>query len=219
MLGLTIVENISYGCSSHTFTYEDIINAARQAHCYNFIEALPMLVVESLNAARQDNPSRTVIIVAHRLSTIQSYDLICTFGSNERLLKSGTRAELMFQFADRIDILLLILGLCFMLVHVAGVLVNIILFGRITGVFATTSFAVDCHNQYQNFASTIINNTVCPLGIDINPLNYDRLHKLCHYDNKTILSTSAPLTPLFHENVMHLVYWFFGKSVEYDDFN
>ncbi|CAF4154279.1 unnamed protein product, partial [Adineta steineri] len=42
MLGLTIGDDISYGCSSYTFTYEDIINAARRAHCYNFIEALPM---------------------------------------------------------------------------------------------------------------------------------------------------------------------------------
>ncbi|CAF1423248.1 unnamed protein product, partial [Adineta steineri] len=61
--------------------------------------------------------------------------------------------------------------------------------------------------------STIINNTACPLGIDLNPLNYDRLHKLCHYDNKTISSTLAPLTPLFHDNVMDLIYWFFGLSI------
>ncbi|CAF1397455.1 unnamed protein product [Adineta steineri] len=53
------------------------------------------LVEESLNAARQDNPSRTVIIVAHRLSTIQSCDLICVLGPNGRLLESGTHAELM----------------------------------------------------------------------------------------------------------------------------
>ncbi|CAF1391466.1 unnamed protein product [Adineta steineri] len=119
----------------------------------------------------------------------------------------------LFRFADRIDILLLILGLCFMLVHVVGTLANVILFGRITGLFTTTSFAVDCDNQYQNLASTIINNTICPLGIDLNPLNYDRLNKLCHYDNKTISSTLSPLTPLLHDNVMHLVYWFFGFSL------
>ncbi|CAF0742816.1 unnamed protein product [Adineta steineri] len=116
----------------------------------------------------------------------------------------------LYRFADRIDILLMILSLCFMLGHVVGVLVNVILFGRITGLFATTSFAVDCDNQYQNLESTIINNTVCPLGIDLNPLNYDRLNKLCHYDNKIISTTLSPLTPLFHDNVMHLVYWFFA---------
>ncbi|CAF4069513.1 unnamed protein product, partial [Adineta steineri] len=119
----------------------------------------------------------------------------------------------LFRFADCIDILLLILGLCFMLGHVVGVLANVILFGRIMGLFTTTSFAVDCDNQYKNLESGIINNTLCPLGIDLDPLNYDRLHKLCHYDNKTISSTLAPLTPLFHENVMHLVYWFFGFSI------
>ncbi|CAF0915009.1 unnamed protein product [Adineta steineri] len=120
----------------------------------------------------------------------------------------------LFRFADCIDILLLILGLCFMLGHAVGVIANVILFGRITGLFATTSFAVDCDNQYKNLESGIINNTLCPLGINLDPLNYDRLHKLCHYDNKTISSTLAPLTPLFHENVMHLVYLFFGKSIK-----
>ncbi|CAF4115308.1 unnamed protein product, partial [Adineta steineri] len=119
----------------------------------------------------------------------------------------------LFRFADRIDILLMILGLFFVLMHGVCALANIILFGRITGLFATTSFAVDCDNQYQNLESTIINNTVCPLGIDLNALNYDRLHKLCHYDNKTISSTLSPLTPLFHDNVMHLIYWFFGLSI------
>ncbi|CAF1099430.1 unnamed protein product [Adineta steineri] len=106
-----------------------------------------------------------------------------------------------------------------MLGHVVGAVSNVLLFGRITGLFATTSFAVDCDNQYQNLESGIINNTICPFGIELNPLNYDRLHKLCHYDNKIISSTLAPLIPLFHENMMHLVYCFFGKSVEQDDFN
>ncbi|CAF0906256.1 unnamed protein product [Adineta steineri] len=119
----------------------------------------------------------------------------------------------LFRFADCIDLVLIIIGLCFMLGSVVCALANVILFGRITGLFATTSFAVDCGNQYENSVFTIINNTVCPFGIDLNPLNYDRLHKLCHYDNKTILTTLAPLTPLFHENVMHLVYLFFGFSI------
>ncbi|CAF4027162.1 unnamed protein product, partial [Adineta steineri] len=119
----------------------------------------------------------------------------------------------LFRFADRIDILLLILGLCLMVALVVSIRVNVILFGRITGLFVTTSFAVDCHNQYENLVSTIINNSVCPFGIDLNPLNFDRLHKLCHYDNRSISSALAPLTPLFHENVMHLVYWFLGLSI------
>ncbi|CAF1182935.1 unnamed protein product [Adineta steineri] len=117
----------------------------------------------------------------------------------------------LFRFADRIDVLLIITALCLIVGHIVCILANIILFGRITGLFATTSFAVDCNNQ--NLTSTIINNTVCPPGVDLNPLNYDRLHKLCHYDNKMISSTSSPLTPLFRENVMHLVYLFFGFSL------
>ncbi|CAF4271468.1 unnamed protein product, partial [Adineta steineri] len=80
-----------------------------------------------------------------------------------------------FRFADRIDLLLITIALCLILGHAACLLAKVILFGQITGLFATTSFSVDCDNQYKNLASTIINNTVCPLGIDLNPLNYDRL--------------------------------------------
>ncbi|CAF1206870.1 unnamed protein product [Adineta steineri] len=80
----------------------------------------------------------------------------------------------LFRFADRIDVLLIITALCLVLGHVVCILANIILFGRITGLFATTSFTVDCNNQ--NLTYAIINNTVCPPGIDLNPLNYDRLH-------------------------------------------
>ncbi|CAF1214555.1 unnamed protein product [Adineta steineri] len=119
----------------------------------------------------------------------------------------------LFRFADCIDLLLIIIALCFMVGDIFCLLADIILFGRITGLFAATSFAVDCHNQYENSLSKIINSSVCPLGIDLNPLNYDRLHKLCHYDNKTISSILSPLTPLFRENVMHLVYLFFVPIV------
>ncbi|CAF0751223.1 unnamed protein product [Adineta steineri] len=114
----------------------------------------------------------------------------------------------LFRFADRVDLVLLITALCFMLGNVVCTLANAILFGRITGLFATTSFTVDCDNQYQNSVSTTINNSICLFGIDLNPLNYDRLHKLCHYHNKTMSSTLPPLTPLFRENVMNLVYLF-----------
>ncbi|CAF4444040.1 unnamed protein product, partial [Adineta steineri] len=82
-----------------------------------------------------------------------------------------------FRFADRIDVFLLIINLCLVLVHVICILANVILFARITGLFATRSFALDCHNQYKNIESSIINNSQCPFGIDLNSLNYDRLHK------------------------------------------
>ncbi|CAF1492249.1 unnamed protein product [Adineta ricciae] len=144
ILGLTVAENISYGCLINTYTHEDVVDAAKRAHCHTFIEILPQgydtpvglngssylsggqkqriaiaralfrkpkillldeatsaldvhneqLVEESLNAARQDDASRTVMIIAHRLSTIQSCDVICVLGPNGRLLESGTHREL-----------------------------------------------------------------------------------------------------------------------------
>ncbi|UJR38795.1 hypothetical protein I4U23_031460 [Adineta vaga] len=145
VLGLTIAENIAYGCLLNTFTYEDVVDAAKRAHCHTFIETLPQgyntsvglngssylsggqkqriaiaralfrkpkillldeatsaldvqneqLVEESLNAAREDDPSRTVVIITHRLSTIQSCDIIYVLGSNGYFLESGTHTELM----------------------------------------------------------------------------------------------------------------------------
>ncbi|CAF3452754.1 unnamed protein product [Rotaria socialis] len=38
---LTVAENIAYGQASTDFTHEDIIRAAKRAHCHDFIEALP----------------------------------------------------------------------------------------------------------------------------------------------------------------------------------
>ncbi|CAF1037971.1 unnamed protein product [Adineta ricciae] len=147
ILGLTVAENIAFGCLIDTYTHEDVVDAAKRAHCHTFIEMLPQgydtpvglngssylsggqkqriaiaralfrkpkillldeatsaldvhneqLVEESLNAARQDDPSRTVMIIAHRLSTIQSCDVICVLGPNGRLLESGTHRELILR--------------------------------------------------------------------------------------------------------------------------
>ncbi|CAF1567466.1 unnamed protein product [Rotaria sp. Silwood1] len=38
---LTVAENIAYGQASNEFTYEDIVRAAKRAHCHDFIQTLP----------------------------------------------------------------------------------------------------------------------------------------------------------------------------------
>ncbi len=43
VLGLTIGENIAYGCLPNTFTHEDVVDAAKRAHCHTFIETLPQV--------------------------------------------------------------------------------------------------------------------------------------------------------------------------------
>ncbi|CAF1410256.1 unnamed protein product [Adineta steineri] len=100
MLDLTIGENISYGCQKQRIAIARALFRNRKVLLLDeATSALDVhnekLVEESLNAVRQDNPSQTVIIVAHRLYIIQSCDLICVLGPHGRLLESGTHAELM----------------------------------------------------------------------------------------------------------------------------
>ncbi|CAF0763379.1 unnamed protein product [Rotaria sordida] len=139
---LTVAENIAYGQLSNEFTHEDIVRAAKRAHCHDFIETLPQgyntsvscngifylsggqkqriaivralfrnpkillldeatsaldvhneqLVQESLNMKRQDDLSRTVIIIAHRRSTIRSCDFIYVSDYDGCLLECGIHA-------------------------------------------------------------------------------------------------------------------------------
>ena len=49
---------------------------------------------EALDHAQSDDPSRTFLIVAHRLSTIRSCDLICVLEKGH-IIESGTHIELM----------------------------------------------------------------------------------------------------------------------------
>ncbi|CAF4385936.1 unnamed protein product, partial [Rotaria sordida] len=54
------------------------------------------IVQEALEQAQIEDPSRTSLIVAHRLSTIRSCDLICVLDRGH-LLESGTDTELIQQ--------------------------------------------------------------------------------------------------------------------------
>ncbi|CAF1010748.1 unnamed protein product [Rotaria sordida] len=51
---------------------------------------------EALEQAQIEDPSRTSLIVAHRLSTIRSCDLICVLDRGH-ILESGTDTELIQQ--------------------------------------------------------------------------------------------------------------------------
>ncbi|CAF3963821.1 unnamed protein product [Rotaria sp. Silwood1] len=91
LFDLTIAENIAYGLEN--IPMNDIINAARKANIHQFVEQLPQIVQEALEQAQTEDPSRTSLIIAHRLSTVRACDLICVFNRGH-IVESGTHKEL-----------------------------------------------------------------------------------------------------------------------------
>uniref|UniRef100_A0A2K6URP3 ABC-type xenobiotic transporter n=1 Tax=Saimiri boliviensis boliviensis TaxID=39432 RepID=A0A2K6URP3_SAIBB len=81
LFGTTISNNIKYGRDD--VTDEEVERAAREANAYDFIMEFP-------NASK----GRTTIVVAHRLSTIRSADLIVAI-KDGMVVEKGTHAELM----------------------------------------------------------------------------------------------------------------------------
>ncbi len=84
---------------------------------------------------------------------------------------------LKLQFSDRLDIFLIIASILLRLVGTLGVIATIIVFGKVTGSFASESFVGNCPGQDQYAIDTIKKNITCPLGIELNPSNFAHLHK------------------------------------------
>jgi hypothetical protein len=73
--------------------------------------------------------------------------------------------------------IILILGSFCAVLYGICMVANVVLFGQITGAFATESFSGYCHlHQQQNSSMTSVENKICPMGIELNPYNYDKLH-------------------------------------------
>ena len=100
----TIKENIAYGKPNASM--DEIVDAARKANIHDFIESLPILILDEDTSAL-DNESerwiqqslevlaknRTTITIAHRLSTIQGADEILVIADNG-IAERGTHEEL-----------------------------------------------------------------------------------------------------------------------------
>ena len=72
---------------------------------------------------------------------------------------------------------MLFIGTFAALVHSVCMVLFLLLFGRITGTFTIQSFTNHCHEIQTNETILIIAKK-CPLGIDLNLFNFDRLNKL-----------------------------------------
>ncbi|CAF1514394.1 unnamed protein product [Adineta ricciae] len=113
----------------------------------------------------------------------------------------------LFRFANRLDYVLLFIGFCAAILHGICYSAYLILFGRITGVFAMQSFGGHCNQKQKNISS---NNPNCPLGIELNLGNFSRLHKLGisgSTDMCSLLSSSSSSsTIMFHDDVLSKIY-------------
>jgi hypothetical protein len=80
---------------------------------------------------------------------------------------------------DRVDVLLLVIGLFSAALYGLCYIAHIAIFGQATGIFAIQSFSENCQHRSQQKISlkATANNTGCPLGIELNSYNYSMLHK------------------------------------------
>ncbi|CAF1098943.1 unnamed protein product [Rotaria sordida] len=94
----------------------------------------------------------------------------------------GTRNEpvigyfQLFRFADRLDLIMIFLGLCFVLLYGMSSTASLVVFSRLTSAFALQSFIGRCSSQ-QNISVSINNSKGCPWNAEPNIFNYDSLQK------------------------------------------
>ncbi|UJR20034.1 hypothetical protein I4U23_023168 [Adineta vaga] len=112
----------------------------------------------------------------------------------------------LFRFADRIDFILMSIGIFFLLLMAAGLTITQVTFGQLIGLFAEVTFAKKCHHQQQNLIISNLSNYVCPPGININSENYMKLYTFCHYNNVTVTSPSNLFLSSFRGKVMGPIY-------------
>ncbi|CAF5183950.1 unnamed protein product, partial [Rotaria sp. Silwood1] len=82
----------------------------------------------------------------------------------------------LFRFADKLDLIMIFLGLCVVLIYSMTTTAYMAIFGKLAGLFAATSFIGRCLPQ-QNASVTVSNSSGCPWNAEPNILNYDRLQK------------------------------------------
>ncbi|CAF1318246.1 unnamed protein product [Rotaria sordida] len=115
----------------------------------------------------------------------------------------------LFQFANRTDFVLMFIAACFLMLHTICNLIHLLLFGRLTGLFATESFGDNCDYRHQNTIGPTKNNNTYSQVIELNRFNNDSSYKLRHNIDVILSSTIATSMPSFREKVMNIVHWLF----------
>ncbi|CAF1250795.1 unnamed protein product, partial [Adineta ricciae] len=112
----------------------------------------------------------------------------------------------LFRFADRIDYILMFIGICFLLIMAAGIAITQVTFGQLIGLFAEVKLRENCHHHRQTSGINNSSNYVCPPGIDIDLISYVELQLLCYYDNITVASSSDVFSSSLRKKVMDPIY-------------
>ncbi|CAF4207500.1 unnamed protein product [Rotaria magnacalcarata] len=115
----------------------------------------------------------------------------------------------LFRYADRIDRILIFVGICCGIIDACCFTGIFILFGQLTGTFIEHTFSDSCSVKKQNLSIFDIGEPQCQLGINLVSTNSAHIQKLC--SNMSQLSTpNLPLTPAFRMQAMTHIYWLLG---------
>lgn len=71
----------------------------------------------------------------------------------------------------------MLIAVCLIASHTVCIIGNLVLFGRISGIFANEAFVNACGHEGQSLIMTNKSYSLCPFGIELNAYNYARLHR------------------------------------------
>ncbi|CAF2614358.1 unnamed protein product [Rotaria sp. Silwood2] len=100
-----------------------------------------------------------------------------------------------FRFADRIDLLLICVGLICSILQAVSFVVVFIIFGRLTGTFVEMLFSEKCPEVQRNLSITRTSSNDCPFNINLSVSDYSQLQRLCkNYSFTTSASSLSSLS-------------------------
>ncbi|CAF0943732.1 unnamed protein product [Rotaria sordida] len=115
----------------------------------------------------------------------------------------------LFRFACGIDYILMLISICLIVLQACAILNNLVLYGRLTGLFAVESFGHNCEHQGRKSIASIKDNKTYLLDIELSVLNNILSNKLRDNNDVILLSTLATLMPSLREQVMNYIHWLF----------
>ncbi|CAF1206000.1 unnamed protein product [Rotaria magnacalcarata] len=112
----------------------------------------------------------------------------------------------LFRFADRFDFILLSIGLIGVVLVSLCFSANLIIFGKLTAVFAEVSSSGKCQNQQHNVSFLTTSTNGCPFSINPNAKNYSHLYRFCNGHEFTNVALSASSVRSSHSQMMEYIY-------------